>query len=473
MIDIKHILQIAQHGGEIVLGMDWQGCNLDNDAYNRLLANACLLARSHVVRELRSLTPGIPVWSQGIGEVDEKLCNDSKKTWSVILSTPTETQIRNNTNLTIEIALIDEGVPSLGLVHAPFQKTTYWGAPDLGAFKTAAQDDTSVDTLSSSVSDVLNNGGGESITAANMVNSTRLTEHRRGEEVTNSSLVLCAIAQDMSDPHLRIKVTNRLDLAAGHAVVSAAGGKILLWPTLDPLRYCLNEPLQSDEVLVAGPILISSVTSKTDIWTDGIIYERRENDSKAEVIWHRTQVNQDMRAASLKQRPRCIWLTGLSGSGKSTIANSLELYLHNAGRHTFLLDGDNVRQGLNKDLGMSVEDRVENIRRVGEVARLMVDAGMIVVTAFISPFRADREEVRSLFPAGSFVEVFVDTPLEECERRDVKGLYAKARRGELKDFTGIDSSYEIPVSPDVHLYPGEKTIEECVKSLVQALDSSI
>nr|WP_256216338.1 adenylyl-sulfate kinase [Pseudomonas syringae] len=188
------------------------------------------------------------------------------------------------------------------------------------------------------------------------------------------------------------------------------------------------------------------------------------------MIWHRTQVDQTMRAASLNQRPRCIWLTGLSGSGKSTIANSLELSLYKAGRHTFLLDGDNVRQGLNKDLGMSAEDRAENIRRVGEVAKLMVDAGMIVVTAFISPFRADRDGVRALFSEDSFIEVFVDTPLQECERRDVKGLYAKARRGELKDFTGIDSIYEEPVSPDVHLFPGESSLQVCVETLLRALD---
>ena len=204
--------------------------------------------------------------------------------------------------------------------------------------------------------------------------------------------------------------------------------------------------------------------------SNGIVYERRSHSSKAEVIWHHTQVTQRMRAVSLDQRPRCIWLTGLSGSGKSTIANSLELLLHNAGRHTFLLDGDNVRQGLNSDLGMSPEDRAENIRRVGEVAKLMVEAGMIVVTAFISPFRADRDGVRALFSEGDFLEVFVDTPLEECERRDVKGLYAKARRGEIKDFTGIDSIYEKPLSPDVHLLAGETSLQECVNMLIQALD---
>ena len=151
------------------------------------------------------------------------------------------------------------------------------------------------------------------------------------------------------------------------------------------------------------------------------------------------------------QRPRVVWFTGLSGSGKSTIANLVEKKLHALGRHSFLLDGDNVRHGLNRDLGFTDADRVENVRRVGEVARLMADAGLIVLTAFISPFRAEREMVRRMLPDGEFVEVFVDTPLDVAEARDVKGLYAKARAGTLKNFTGIDSPYEAPEAPDLRV----------------------
>jgi adenylyl-sulfate kinase len=176
-------------------------------------------------------------------------------------------------------------------------------------------------------------------------------------------------------------------------------------------------------------------------------------------------VDQAMRAASLDQRPRCIWLTGLSGSGKSTIANALELELHKAGRHTFLLDGDNVRHGLSRDLGMSAEDRAENIRRIGEVAKLMVDAGLIVVTAFISPFRADRDKVRAMFAEGEFVEVFVDTPLEECEKRDPKGLYRKAREGKIRDFTGIDSPYEAPTHAEVVLRTTAMSVHQCAEHI--------
>jgi bifunctional enzyme CysN/CysC len=151
------------------------------------------------------------------------------------------------------------------------------------------------------------------------------------------------------------------------------------------------------------------------------------------------------------QQPRCLWFTGLSGSGKSTIANLLDKRLHAEGRHTYILDGDNVRHGLNRDLGFTEADRVENIRRIGEVAKLLVDAGLIVIVSFISPYRAERQLARDLFQPGEFVEIYVDTPLEECERRDVKGLYAKARRGELKNFTGIDSAYEVPEDPEIHL----------------------
>ena len=164
--------------------------------------------------------------------------------------------------------------------------------------------------------------------------------------------------------------------------------------------------------------------------------------------WQSIAINAAARAGIKHQTPRCIWFTGLSGSGKSTIANALEKRLFADGRHTYLLDGDNVRHGLNRDLGFTEADRVENIRRVTEVAKLMVDAGLIVIVSFISPFRSERRLARETLPEGMFLEVFVDTPIEECERRDVKGLYAKARRGELKNFTGIDSAYEPPVSPE-------------------------
>ena len=171
-------------------------------------------------------------------------------------------------------------------------------------------------------------------------------------------------------------------------------------------------------------------------------------------------VDRAARAAALGQVPRCVWLTGLSGSGKSTLANLLQSTLHAQGRHVYVLDGDNLRHGLNRDLGFTAADRVENVRRVAEVARLMVDAGLIVIVSLISPFRAERRLARELFAPGDFIEVFVDSPLQECERRDPKGLYAKARSGELKNFTGIDSAYEAPEAPELHLHTAQSSVAD-------------
>jgi bifunctional enzyme CysN/CysC len=187
------------------------------------------------------------------------------------------------------------------------------------------------------------------------------------------------------------------------------------------------------------------------------------------VHWQALEVTKAARAEMKHQRARCLWFTGLSGSGKSTIANLLEKRLHAEGKHTYILDGDNVRHGLNRDLGFTEADRVENIRRVAEVARLLVDAGLIVVVAFISPYRAERQFARNLFAPSEFIEVFVDTPLEECERRDAKGLYAKARRGELKNFTGIDSVYEPPQSAEIHLRTTGIAPESCVDQIIKVL----
>jgi bifunctional enzyme CysN/CysC len=180
-------------------------------------------------------------------------------------------------------------------------------------------------------------------------------------------------------------------------------------------------------------------------------------------------VSRETHAAIKGQKPAVLWFTGLSGAGKSTIANLVEKKLAARGRHTFLLDGDNIRHGLNRDLGFTEADRIENIRRVGEVARLMADAGLIVLTAFISPFRAERHMVRRMISEGEFFEIFVDTPLAEAEKRDVKGLYAKARAGELKNFTGIDSPYEPPEAPEIHIDTTDLSADEAAELIVDKL----
>jgi adenylyl-sulfate kinase len=187
------------------------------------------------------------------------------------------------------------------------------------------------------------------------------------------------------------------------------------------------------------------------------------------IVWQDLAVKQSDRSQIKNHQPKCIWFTGLSGAGKTTIANLLEKALLDQGIHTYLLDGDNVRHGLNKDLGFSEADRTENIRRVAEVARLMCDAGLVVITSFISPFTSDRQMARDLFNEGDFVEVFVKTPLEICEVRDPKGLYAKARKGEVKGFTGIDSPYEIPLYPEVIVQTENMEPEDAVKLLLSEL----
>lgn len=187
------------------------------------------------------------------------------------------------------------------------------------------------------------------------------------------------------------------------------------------------------------------------------------------IVWHAHAVDKQSRAEQKGQKPLVIWFTGLSGAGKSTLAGALEQALAVQGKHTYLLDGDNVRHGLCGDLGFDDAARQENIRRVGEVAKLMVDAGLIVLTAFISPFRAERDLVRNLVGEGEFVEVFVDAPLAVCEERDPKGLYKKARAGEITNFTGIDSAYEAPEQPEIHLLNAGKPVEAMVDELLTAL----
>ncbi len=216
---------------------------------------------------------------------------------------------------------------------------------------------------------------------------------------------------------------------------------------------------------LGGFILIDKITNAT-VAAGMLHFSLRRSQN---VHWQATDISRDDHAKMKNQKARVLWFTGLSGSGKSTIANEVEKSLNLMNRHTFLLDGDNVRHGLNKDLGFTEADRIENIRRVGEVAKLMADSGLIVLAAFISPFKADRDLVRAMLPAGEFIEVFVDTPLAVAEARDVKGLYKKARAGELKNFTGIDSPYEAPVNPEIRVNTAEMTAQEAAAHIIRQL----
>jgi bifunctional enzyme CysN/CysC len=232
-------------------------------------------------------------------------------------------------------------------------------------------------------------------------------------------------------------------------------------------RAIVFEPY-ADSHDLGGFILIDKVTNATV--AAGMLHHalrRAQN-----VHWQAVEITREAHAAQKSQQARLLWFTGLSGSGKSTIANLVEKKLHAMGKHSFLLDGDNIRHGLNRDLGFSDADRVENIRRVGEVAKLMTDAGLIVLTAFISPFRAEREMVRAMLPQGDFFEIFIDTPIAEAERRDPKGLYRKARAGEIANFTGISSPYEAPENPEIRVDTTRESPEAAAERIVETIMGS-
>jgi bifunctional enzyme CysN/CysC len=267
------------------------------------------------------------------------------------------------------------------------------------------------------------------------------------------------VTATVQPPKYEIDVNSLEHLAAKTLTLNAIG--VAEFATDRPIAF---EPYAANRQL-GGFILIDKFTNAT-VAAGMIAFSLRRAEN---VHWQPTEITRDDHAGMKNQRPRVLWFTGLSGSGKSTIANAVEKQLFLMNRHTFLLDGDNVRHGLNRDLGFTEADRIENIRRLGEVAKLMADAGLIVLTAFISPFRAEREMVRTMLPEGEFIEIFVDTPLEVAEGRDVKGLYKKARSGQLKNFTGIDSPYEPPENPEIRVNTVDMTPDEAAAFIIQQI----
>jgi bifunctional enzyme CysN/CysC len=267
------------------------------------------------------------------------------------------------------------------------------------------------------------------------------------------------VSATVQNPKYRIDVNTMDELAAKTLSLNDIGVAEVY--SDKPLVF---EPYISNRTL-GGFILIDKITNAT-VAAGMLNFSLRRSQN---VHWQATDITREHHASMKNQTPRVLWFTGLSGSGKSTIANEVEKKLALMNRHTFLLDGDNVRHGLNKDLGFTEADRIENIRRIGEVAKLMTDAGLIVLTAFISPFRAERRMVRDMLEEAEFIEVFVDTPLAVAEERDVKGLYKKARAGELKNFTGIDSPYEPPENPEITVNTVAMTPEEAADHIIQQI----
>ena len=267
------------------------------------------------------------------------------------------------------------------------------------------------------------------------------------------------VSATVQEPKYTINVNTLEHIAAKTLELNAIGVAEVITD-----RQIVFEPYAENRTL-GGFVLIDKMTNAT-VAAGMLHFSLRRSQN---VHWQALDIGRKQHADLKNQKPAVLWFTGLSGSGKSTIANLVEKKLYRMNRHTFLLDGDNVRHGLNKDLGFTEADRIENIRRVGEVSKLMADAGLIVITAFISPFQADREMVRSMMPEGEFFEVFIDTPLNVAEARDVKGLYRKARAGELKNFTGIDSPYEAPRSPEIRIDTTTISPEEAANLIVDTL----
>jgi bifunctional enzyme CysN/CysC len=267
------------------------------------------------------------------------------------------------------------------------------------------------------------------------------------------------VSATVAEPKYQININTMEHAAAKTLELNAIGVA-----TVTTDRALAFTPYLENRTL-GGFILIDKMTNAT-VGAGLINFALRRAQN---IHWQATDTTRDHHANLKNQKPVVLWMTGLSGSGKSTIANAVEKKLAQMNRHTFLLDGDNVRHGLSKDLGFTDVDRIENIRRVGEVAKLMTDAGLIVITAFISPFRSERQMVRDMMAPGEFVEVFIDTPLSVAEERDVKGLYAKARSGKLKNFTGIDSPYEAPKTPEIHIDTTTISIDEAAEKIVKQL----
>ncbi|HEX4098417.1 MAG TPA: adenylyl-sulfate kinase, partial [Caulobacteraceae bacterium] len=269
------------------------------------------------------------------------------------------------------------------------------------------------------------------------------------------------VTAQVAEPKYKVNVNTLEHLAARRLELNEIGVCNL---SLDaPIAF---DPYAENHDL-GGFILIDRISNRT-VGAGLLHFALRRSQN---IHWQALDVDKATRSAAKGQQAKVVWLTGLSGAGKSTIANLIEKRLLSEGRHTYLLDGDNVRHGLNKDLGFTEEDRVENIRRVAEVAKLMVDAGLIVLVSFISPFRAERRMARELMGDGEFIEVFVDTPIAEAEKRDVKGLYAKARAGQLKNFTGVDSPYEAPENPEIRIDTTKLSAEQAAEQIVDWLQS--
>ena len=462
MPNIQKIIDIAHQAGSAIMAVYQQDFSVYEKQDSSPLTEADLASHRCIEQALREYTPDIPLLSEESAEGDIQQRQSWDRYWLIDPLDGTKEFIKKNGEFTVNIALIENHEPVMGVVYAPAIDTTYYGTLQGGAYCIRNGQKKRI-----SICPPPQDSQGWRVVGSRSHQSDDFVQFMQQLPQAEllpmgSSLKLCLVAEGKADLYPRLGPTSEWDTAAAHAVVKAAGGQVLEYPSLQPLRYNTKESLLNPWFIVCSwpsPCWAGAAEEHSQ-------YEYREHTSAATVVWNHSTVTPQIRAVQKDQYARCFWLTGLSGSGKSTLANALEQELVRRGYHCMLLDGDNVRHGLCKDLGMSDADRTENIRRVAEVARLMTEAGLIVITAFISPFRSDRDSARALFKEGDFIEVFVDTPLDVCEQRDPKGLYKKARSGEIKEFTGISSPYEVPLQAEMVLNTADSTPTELIEMLI-------
>lgn len=461
MFDISEIIKIAKSAGNAVVEIhNSDDCWAKNKCNSSPLAAAGIKANQIIRAGLAKLGPSLPV----ISEEGEMFSSDDRKQrhfnryWLVASFDEAEEFINSDGGFTVSIALVQGQEVKLGVVYAPAKDLIYYGSLSGGAYKQVGIHD----PIRIKVSGLPSVEGRWRVIGSPFHRCDEFELFvERVPSVSimpmDNSLNICLVAEGGADLYPCLRLTNEWGTAAAQAILEAAGGQLISYESNKSVVYNKHES-------TLNPFFIACAKA-SPVW---LPIKKPQNDT----IWHKMQVDKKARSERFKQQPAVIWFTGLSGSGKSTTASALEEKLFSMGCSTYLLDGDNVRHGLCSDLGFNDESRVENIRRVGELAKLFVDAGIIVITAFISPFAKEREMVRSMVEQHEFIEVYMDAPLAECEKRDPKGLYKKARAGQIKNFTGLDSPYEPPENPEYRISNSNENLDLIVDNLVAKLKKS-
>ncbi len=453
---VDKVIKIANAAGAAVLKIyQEEVCLVETKSDSSPLTAADTSSHNIIVSGLLELTPDIPIVSEEGAALSWAQRRNLSEYWLVDPLDGTKEFIARNGEFTVNIAYIKDNRSILGVVYAPVKNVLYFGSEEGGAFKSV----NGATPVRIHVSDIPQDHELWRIVGSR--------SHRNDEfqsfvkkfplfevAAVGSSLKMCLVAEGVADLYPRLSPTSEWDTAASQAILESAGGSVINKDTMRPLKYNTKESMLNPKFIACA--------GKAAIWAN-------EKITSEDIVWHDMPVDKQSRAKEMKQKPVIIWFTGLSGSGKSTSASALEQKLVALGYKTYLLDGDNVRHGLCSDLGFSDRDRSENIRRVGEVASLMIDAGLIVLASFISPFKRERNIVRRMVNVGEFIEVHINTPIATCENRDAKGLYKKARSGQLKNFTGIDSPYEIPESPEISIDTSSMTVDQVTDYLISRL----